>query len=174
MPYTDAEALVASGARNSRTELVDPESLLVDTSDAHSASNKPKMPVVVILGHYDHGKTTLLDALGPPGRHPTDTTNAEPAGITQAIRTRRVHLSPWLLEGGEVCENISTPSNKPFIATFVDTPGQEMFHRLRLNGALAADCALLVVDAREGISSQASFTICATFTSNRFAYCCIR
>lgn len=75
-----------------------------------SVSKLPRTPVIAILGHFDHGKTTLLDALGG-----TSITADEAHGITQVVRSRTVHINA-----------VRT--------TFVDTPGQEIFFRMRNYG----------------------------------------
>lgn len=88
-------------------------------------------PVVVVLGHVDHGKTTLLDAI-----RQIDSVGQEHGGITQ-------HLGAYQIE---------LPANKKI--TFIDTPGHEAFAKMRRRGADVADMAILVVAANEGVKPQ--------------------
>lgn len=106
-------------------------------------------------------KTTLLDALGSPYKPPT----IEACGITQNVRTRGVELQRWLTKKNPPLPSTRSSSSSPpllpwySVATFVDTPGQELFHRLRTNGALCGDLVILVVDALEGVGKQVSLEI---------------
>lgn len=95
----------------------------------------PRPPVVVVLGHVDHGKTTLLDAI-----RKTNQTAQEVGGITQRIGA--YEATPALKE---------YPDAK---ITFIDTPGHEAFSILRSRGAQVADIALLVVDAVDSVMPQ--------------------
>lgn len=95
----------------------------------------PKPPVVVVLGHIDHGKTTLLDRIKK-----TNLAEKETSGITQ-------HL-------GAYEANAKTKEGKQGKITFLDTPGHEAFEKIRSQGAKAADLAILVIAADEGIKPQ--------------------
>jgi len=96
-------------------------------------------PVVAVLGHVDHGKTTLLDAI-----RKTSIADREHGGITQKIGASAVEI---VHEG------------KPRWITFIDTPGHEAFGKMRGRGAQAADIALLIVAATEGIKPQTKESI---------------
>ena len=82
-------------------------------------------PVVTVLGHVDHGKTTLLDAI-----RSTSIAEREHGGITQKIGASSIEIMV---------------DNKPRRITFIDTPGHEAFSKMRSRGAQAADIALLIV-----------------------------
>src|SRR3989338_5326921 len=103
-------------------------------------------PVVTILGHVDHGKTTLLDLI-----RKTKVAQKEAGGITQHIGAYQIRISPK----GEP----SSPAKDDFLSaghkiTFIDTPGHEAFAKMRERGAMAADVAILVVAANDGVQPQ--------------------
>ncbi len=95
-----------------------------------------KPPVVVILGHVDHGKTAILDFI-----RKTNVVEKESGGITQHI-------------GAYEVEHSSAGSGQAQKITFIDTPGHEAFSAMRSRGAKVADIAVLVVDAVEGVRAQ--------------------
>src|SRR3989338_2329043 len=95
--------------------------------------NRP--PIVAILGHVDHGKTTLLDYI-----RKTSLTAKEHGGITQKIGAYEITTN---LKGYN--------TNK---ITFIDTPGHEAFSRLRARGANVADIALLLIDGKDSVMPQ--------------------
>ena len=100
----------------------------------------PRPPVVAIVGHIDHGKTTLLDGL-----RKTNVVETEYGRITQHIGAFSVSLSDYVKKGSE------NPLEK---VTFLDTPGHAAFKNMRVRGALITDIVILVVDATEGPLEQ--------------------
>jgi translation initiation factor IF-2 len=101
----------------------------------------PRPPIVVIMGHIDHGKSTLLDYI-----RNTSTTLKEAGGITQHISAYEADASPK--------DNASSPENEKRKITFLDTPGHEAFRSVRKSGSKVADIAVLVVSAEDGVKPQ--------------------
>jgi len=112
-------------------------------SGAGGVGVRPRPPVVVVVGHVDHGKTTLLDFI-----RKTTTAAREAGGITQAVGAYEIEHTP--VGGG----GANGSSGAPRKITFIDTPGHEAFSAMRSRGAQIADLAILVVAADEGPKPQ--------------------
>lgn len=107
---------------------------------------QPRPPIVVVLGHVDHGKTSLLDKI-----RSTNVAARESGGITQHIGAYQVTLSPKSEMSSRASE--SSRGTYPKI-TFIDTPGHAAFGKMRSRGGSVADIAILVVAATDGVMPQ--------------------